>query len=134
MRELTTPKIAAQIPAAQNLAAQDKGFFRRKFPRRAFSRLIGVLLNGNFDMFKAGEIGEGGMSIYGEVALPEGNHIVLSFQIPAGDFISIRAIIRSSKNEKGRFIHGLSFESIQFAHKRQIRVFVSSRSSDDELF
>ena len=114
-------------------AAQDKGFFRRKFPRRAFSRLVGVLLGGKFETYKAGEIGEGGMSIFGDEAFPEGHHIVLSFQIPRGDFVSIRSVVRSSKNKEGRFVHGLSFEAIQFAHKRQIRAFVSSRLSDEEL-
>ncbi len=117
----------------QNLAAQDKGFFRRKYPRRAFMRLTGVLLAGRYEIYKAGEIGEGGMSLYGDKALPEGQDIVLSFQIPGGDFVSIRGMVRSSKNREGRFTHGLSFEAIEFAHKRQIRAFVSSRSSDDEL-
>lgn len=115
-------------------AAQDKTFFRRKFPRRAYSRMVGVLLDGNYEMFKAGEIGEGGLSIFGDAAFPEGHHLVLTFQIPGGDFVSIRSIVRSSKMQEGRFNHGLSFESIQFTHKRQIRAFVSSRSSDDELF
>ncbi len=115
-------------------AAQDKAFFRRKFPRRAYARMVGVLLGGKYEMFKAGEIGEGGMSIFGEVAFTEGNHIVLTFQIPGGDFVSIRSVVRSSRMQEGRFNHGLSFENIQFTHKRQIRAFVSSRSSDDELF
>lgn len=115
-------------------AEQDKAVFRRKFPRRAFSRMVGVLLSGKYEMFKAGEIGEGGLSIFGDVAFPEGHHIVLTFQIPGGDFVSLRSIVRSSKMQDGRFNHGLSFESIQFTHKRQIRAFVSSRSSDDELF
>lgn len=79
---------------------------------------------------KSGEIGEGGMSIYSEMVLTEGEPLVVNFQIPGGTFVSIRAEVKSTvKIEKpaGMILHGLSFTQIEFALKRQVRSFVSSR-------
>jgi hypothetical protein len=112
---------------------EDKGFFRRKFPRRAFHRMVGVLIRGHYSIYETGEIGEGGLSVIGDSALTEGFAVALTFQIPGGDFVSLRGTVRSCRDENGRFLHGLSFENIPFSHKRQIRSFVSERSENDEV-
>ena len=117
--------------AASSTLAKEQVLFRRQFPRRDFSRLVGLLIGGKFLTVMASEIGEGGMSVFGEASWNEGQHVVLSFQIPGGDLISVRSVIRSNRNNEGRLTIGLSFETIEFAHKRQIRVFVSSRASEE---
>lgn len=113
------------------LPFEDKGYFRRKFPRREMKRKIGVMCAGQYFLAESAEIGEGGMAFQSEFLLNEGDLIVVSFQIPGGDFLSVRGEVRTSqKKDSGDFvIHGVSFTNIEFAHKRQIRTFVSDRGA-----
>jgi c-di-GMP-binding flagellar brake protein YcgR len=113
--------------------SDEKNLFRRKYPRRLLKRLVGVIRNGVYSVVETMEIGEGGMALISKEPLAQAQQVVVSFQIPGGDFVSLRGVVRSAKNENGRFIHGLSFENIAFTHKRQIRSFVSARSSDEEV-
>ena len=114
---------------------EDKSYFRRQFPRRAMKRHIGILSQGHYFVCETGEIGEGGVSIVSEIVLTEGREVVLSFQIPGGDFVFLRASVLStqkkvgeSASQKNTVTHGLSFSDIAFALKRQIRAFVSARN------
>jgi c-di-GMP-binding flagellar brake protein YcgR len=109
---------------------EDKGFFRRQYPRRAMKRKVGVLCDGSYFVCDSGEVGEGGMSILSEFVLTEGHEMVVSFQVPGGDFVFLRALVRSTAKKEGdtRVTHGLSFLEIEFAIKRQIRSFVSART------
>jgi len=105
------------------------GYFRRKFPRRILRKKIGVLFGGEYFVCDSGEIGEGGMSIIGEYALTEGRELVLSFQIPNGAFVTLRGLIRSVTSQQGKAVHGIAFDEIPLAFKRQIRAFVSARTN-----
>ncbi|KYG62987.1 hypothetical protein AZI87_17155 [Bdellovibrio bacteriovorus] len=109
---------------------EDKGYFRRQYPRRAMKRKIGVLCDGSYFVCESGEIGEGGMSIVSDYVLTEGHSLVVSFQVPAGEFVFLRAVVRSTQKKQGdeRVTHGLSFNEIEFSIKRQIRSFVSART------
>ncbi|MBS1970609.1 MAG: PilZ domain-containing protein [Bdellovibrionales bacterium] len=108
-------------------AHEDKGFYRRKFPRRALAKKVGVLFDGQYFICNSGEIGEGGMSILSEYALTEGRDLVLSFQIPDGTFVTLRGQIKSVVAKDGLVTHGIAFDQIPLAFKRQIRAFVSAR-------
>ncbi|KHD87844.1 MAG: hypothetical protein OM95_12625 [Bdellovibrio sp. ArHS] len=109
---------------------EDKGYFRRQYPRRAMKRKIGVLCDGSYFVCESGEIGEGGMSIISDYVLTEGHSLVVSFQVPAGNFVFLRAVVRSTQKKQGdeKVTHGLSFNEIEFSIKRQIRSFVSART------
>lgn len=109
---------------------EDKGQFRRQYPRRAMKRKIGLLSAGTYFLCESGEIGEGGMSINSEYVLTEGQEVVVSFQVPNGSFVFLRAIVRSTQKKVGddKVTHGLSFNEIEFSIKRQIRSFVSARN------
>lgn len=89
------------------------------------------MLGGDYAIYKAGEIGEGGMSILSSIQLPIGRNIVLNFQIPQGPFVSVRAIVRSGNKEGEQFNHGVAFENMPFDAKRKIRTFVSARSEHE---
>lgn len=93
-------------------------------------RKVGVLCDGSYFVAESGEVGEGGMSILSEFVLTEGHELVVSFQVPRGDFVFLRAVVRSTQKKEGdtRVTHGLSFANIEFAIKRQIRSFVSART------
>ncbi len=114
------------IPSVEEKA----GGFRRQYPRRAMKRKVGVLSEGTYFIVDSGEIGEGGMSIISEYLLSEGAEVVVSFQIPQGDFVFLRGVVRSTQKKQGdtKVTHGLSFSEIAFGTKRQIRAFVSART------
>ncbi|MEN0058758.1 MAG: PilZ domain-containing protein [Bdellovibrio sp.] len=109
---------------------EDKGYFRRQYPRRAMKRKVGVICDGVYFVCESGEIGEGGMAIITDYVLTEGHEVVVSFQVPKGDFVSLRGVIRSTQKKMGDHLvtHGLSFNDIEFSIKRQIRSFVSART------
>lgn len=115
------------------MSYQDSGYFRRKFPRRAFRRRVGLLVRGEYSMALSGEIGEGGMSLILPEALSEGSQLVINFKIPGGDFVSLRGEVRSAQAREEGYNHGVSFQNIAFTHKRQIRAFVSARSESESL-
>ena len=106
----------------------EKTQFRRKFPRRPLQKKVGVLFDGTYFICTTGEIGEGGMSIVSEYALTEGRELVLNFQVPNGTFITLRGLIKSVIAKYGAVTHGIAFEKVPLAFKRQIRAFVSTRT------
>lgn len=108
----------------------DKGSFRRQYPRRTLKRKVGVLCDGSYFVCESGEIGEGGMSLHSEFVLTEGHEVVVSLQIPGGSFVFLRGVVRSTQKKTGddKVTHGLSFNEIEFSTKRQIRAFVSART------
>lgn len=107
----------------------DKGYFRRKFPRRTLRKKVGVLFDGQYFICDSGEIGEGGMSIVSDYALTEGRELVLSFQIPDGTFVILRGMIKSVVASNGLVTHGIAFGQVPLSFKRQIRAFVSARTT-----
>lgn len=110
---------------------EDNGHFRRKFPRRTLDKKVGTLFDGQYFVCTSGEIGEGGMSIVSEYALTEGRDLVLSFQIPNGTFVTLRGTIKSAIAAKGFVTHGVAFDKISLPFKRQIRAFVSARTTEN---
>ncbi len=112
-----------------NSAVADAPKFRRNFPRRVFTRTVGILYKGTYFIAQSGEIGEGGMSVFTDMIMTENEPLLVNFQIPGGAFVSLRAEVRSldKADQAGVMIHGLAFTEIEFALKRQIRSFVSSR-------
>lgn len=78
------------------------------------------------------EIGEGGISFKTDRALRMGALVVISFQIPDGQFISVRAEIRNQeKAMEGQAVYGCAFDSLSFERKREIRSFVTNRSEHE---
>lgn len=105
-----------------------EGQSRRKYPRRAFLRSIGVLHAGQYSMAKGHEIGEGGLAFLMNESLQVDALLVLNFQIPNGEFVSTICEIKSVRPAAGgQFIHGCLFRSIKFEFKREIRTYVSAR-------
>lgn len=107
---------------------EDKGYFRRKYPRRPLHKKVGVLFGGEYIVCTSGEIGEGGMSLLSDFVLTEGRELVLNFQIPNGTFVSLRGMIKSVITKQGIVTHGIAFDEIPLGFKRQIRAFVSTRT------
>lgn len=111
------------------MSVQEAPTFRRKYPRRAFRRLVSVLHQGEYHLAQAVEIGEGGMAIDVPAVLAPGDQIVVNFQIPDGDFVSLRAEVKAGEGTAC----GVEFRNIRFGQKRQIRTYVSARSDSDSI-
>src|SRR5690606_32380109 len=109
---------------------QDQGR-RRRFPRRLFRRGVGVLSGGRYFLAQGGEISEGGMSFRSDEKLKVGALVVLSFQIPDGQFVSVRAEIRNQDQKGNEIGYGCAFENIAFERKREIRHFVTNRPESE---
>jgi hypothetical protein len=102
---------------------------KRKFPRRRFARVMGVLINGDYSVNMGAEIGEGGLAFLSTHQLPLDAEAVISFQIPSGSFVCVRIQIRNQQPDpSGGYLMGCSFENLKFEHKREIRSYVSARS------
>lgn len=114
--------------------SQDKTFIRkRRVPRRAFHRKIGILARGKYFTTDALEIGEGGMLFLSQVPLTEGQRIVISFSIPGFIHVVARSVVRYSKtlSEKLPMGYGVQFETLDFDAKRKIRSYVAQKSSEE---
>ena len=102
---------------------------RRKFPRRRFRREVGCLYRGLYQVIRAAEIGEGGMSFVTDQKMAEGESAVVSFQMPKGTFFSLMVVVRNQREKDGMFVYGCSFSKITFECKREIRSFVTARTT-----
>lgn len=103
--------------------------FRRKFPRRAFNRGVGILFEGKYEISRTVEIGEGGVSFRWSKSYPIGKDVVLNFQIPFGKFVSVRAEIKNASEDPSSndHIYGCVFKNLKFDRKREVRAYVSAR-------
>lgn len=115
--------------------SSSQSLFRRKFPRRRFKRSVGVLAAGKYFMTAGFEIGEGGLSFRSEITIKVGAVVVLNFQVPDGQFVSVRAEIRNSESKSevpaGQLVYGCAFENLVFERKREIRNFVTNRPESE---
>lgn len=105
---------------------------QRRYPRRSFEVKVGVLCSGQFSICTTKDIGEGGIAIISNQDFSQGQRILMSFQIPSGqgvkgDFISIIGTILSVRQIGSYFLHGISFDQLDFNYKRQIRSYVASK-------
>lgn len=110
--------------------------FKRRYPRRVFNGLVGVLYRGQYTLTQAGSLGEGGLSIFWPQSLPVETLVVVTFKIPGDTLISIRAEVRNStKTKEGPHPYhlGLQFVPLPIGDRRRIRNFISSRP-DSEPF
>ncbi len=101
---------------------------QRKYPRREFRRGVGVLSAGHYILAESIDIGEGGLSFQSEFMLDAIKTVVITFQIPNGEMISVAGTIRNQRQEGDKVHAGLSFNALTFTYKRQIRYYVSSRA------
>ncbi|MCB0356709.1 MAG: PilZ domain-containing protein [Bdellovibrionales bacterium] len=111
--------------------SQDRTYVRkRRVPRRAFNRKIGVLAKGHYYTTEALEIGEGGMLFRSNTPLLEGQRVVVSFSIPGLVHIVARSIVKYVKQGQA-MSYGVQFETIDFDARRKIRSYVAQKSKEE---
>jgi len=103
----------------------------KRFPRKDLRIQVGILCQGKYQVTTSHDIGEGGMSLFSEVALEKGLRIVASFQIPSAagpesKFLSLLGTILSSRKIENLFFQNIQFDGLELQQKKKIRSFVAS--------
>lgn len=109
---------------------------RRKFPRRNFDNKVGVLRAGIYQVYDGLIIGEGGLSIRSATKFEIDSAVLLTFRIPGGSIILIRANVKNQfklKTDKNMNDVGMQFINLQFSDKRLIRTFVAARGESESI-
>ncbi len=108
---------------------------RRRVPRRAFGASVGVLHGGVYRIEKSMEVGEGGMSLSATRQLKENDRLILTFQIPDGSLVCVRASVRYfiANEEVAGTTTGVQFENLDFNLKRELRNYVA-RATQESIF
>jgi c-di-GMP-binding flagellar brake protein YcgR len=107
---------------------------RRKYPRRRYRRVVGVLHKGNFWLTRAEEIGEGGILVNSTRGIPSGDQVILSIIVPnTGDVAVIRSEVRYELNgrEPSEKRVGFQFINFSFKHKKKIRDYIAAKSESE---
>jgi hypothetical protein len=106
---------------------------RRRVPRRTFEAPVGVLVQGDYSMQRAYQVGEGGMMVSGAKLIEAGTQIVISFFLTSGTLIIVRGVVRSVVPEDGKnpLRYGIEYLNLGFQFKREIRNFVSAATRAD---
>ena len=113
---------------------EDRKFVKkRRVPRRAFVRNVGLLVSGKYVLGAGLEVGEGGMMISTDQTLAEGSYALITFKLPNYEPTVVKAVVRYSlgKDEERAGWHkfGLEFINLDFYAKREIRNYVASKSA-----
>lgn len=114
---------------------KDKAQNRRRVPRRAFHKRVGLLVNGIYMVSEASQLGEGGILIECPQQLEIGQKLVVTFKLPDTIQAVVRGIIRYKLDPKGEQkypCYGIEFVNLDFNLKREIRSFVASKSDYEE--
>lgn len=106
----------------------------RRVPRRAFESTVGILVAGRYHIERTSQVGEGGMLLTCREDIAVGAGVVVSFFLNDG-MIIVRAVVRNVTaglaGEPTQY--GVEFVNLEFQHKRAIRNFVASATSEDNV-
>lgn len=98
---------------------------RRKYPRKAYRKVISLMYDGKSCVANAIEIGEGGLSFAIEEKLSPPKKIIVNFFLTEKDFFSVRVTLLNTFKQSSGFTYGVSFDDVSIALKRQIRAYVA---------
>ena len=117
------------------MATERKVIKKRRFPRRKFKQVMGLLFRGAYDISQSVQIGEGGMLIRSPHAHKDGEKVVISFLVPGRGFMIVRAQIQYSLPDKksGSAFWGVKFLNLSFENRRILRDFISAKTEAEAL-
>lgn len=98
---------------------------RRRVPRRALKRKVGVLIKGQYSIAHCWEIGEGGILIEIPQELALNQLLIVTFCLPNETHTVVKGILRYRQPHTQKF--GIEFLNLNFQMKRAIRTFVASK-------
>lgn len=116
----------------------------RRTPRRPFQRPVGVLVGGHYEVLRARQLSEGGMSIFlGEFGsrlrikveeVKVGQKLCMTFLLPSGESLSLPGEVIYHDTESGPGLHlGVKFGTVPLHQRRLIRAYVSSKKAGETV-
>lgn len=101
----------------------------RRTPRRVYSRPIGVLNRGVYQVARGHQLSEGGMLISTTESLKVHERVVVTLVMPGGDNVVARGeIIYMNPGEGGRPHYGVKFTELPLPTRRLIRNYVAAKT------
>ncbi len=104
----------------------------RAFPRRKFSKKVGVMAAGVYTICEGVDISEGGVRIAGIKGLKVKQAICMTFQLPGSTLSTMRGeVIKEVSGEE--ISYGVQFNTESMDHKTKlgIRLYVASRTKEE---
>ena len=83
------------------------------------------MCEGRATIANAIDIGEGGMSFQLEDKIDAPKKIIINFFLSDKDFFSVRVSLLNTFKQMNGYTHGVSFDDVSIALKRQIRAYVA---------
>ena len=98
-------------------------------PRRVFSRAIGLLRDGTFALAQGIQISESGMALVTPLPLAVDSRLVVTFVIPGGNGLVLRAHVVSERDPVGKMrSYAIQFHALDLHERRMIRSYVSAKT------
>lgn len=143
-RAVSADPVQIEKIRSASVAPVTSGAAARRTPRRPFQRPVGVLAGGHYEVLRARQLSEGGMSIFlgdfgsrlrmkvEEVLV--GKSVSMTFILPSGDSLSLRGEVIYHDTESGSGLHiGVKFGVVPMAERRLIRSYVSSKRAGETV-
>lgn len=135
--QLAKIRTASTAPVSGSAAA-------RRTPRRPFPRPVGVLVNGHYEVLRARQLSEGGLSLFlGEFGsrlrikveeVQVGQKICVTFLLPSGESLCLGGEVIYHDAESGPGLHiGVKFGTVPLHQRRLIRAYVSSKKAGETV-
>lgn len=129
--DLGPVECAKRLADKKNMSdTNEKLIRRRRVPRRDFLGRVGILVDGQYQMSRALQIGEGGMLLYSTSPLSVNQQLVVTFRVPGHNPDVVRAVVRYVMAPQAgmRERYGVEFTNLDFKVKRDIRNYVATQS------
>lgn len=110
------------------VATERAGRRNRRTPRRVFSRPIGVLHQGEYEVVQASQLSEGGIGFISSKQLAHDALVVISLVMPGGGVVVGRGQIVQSRSQGDAFNYGVKFIAMSLPLRRMIRNYVTAKT------
>lgn len=111
------------------------GIEARRVPRRVFSRPIGLMRHGDYQVVQALQLSEGGMLIQttteqAKLGYKVGDTIVATLIIPGGRAVVTRGEIIYTRpgSNTGELQFGIRFQPLAIQQRRFVRIYVTAKT------
>lgn len=99
--------------------------YKRKYPRKAYNKVLSFISSGKACTAKGVEIGEGGLSFSTSEKISVNEKLIVNFFLSDKDFFSVRVTMLNILNSSKISTYGVIFDDVSLALKRQVRAYVA---------
>ena len=89
------------------------------------------MIDGNYQVAKGEEVGEGGLSLIADKTLPQGKLVLVTFALE-DELHVIRGEVRYQQQKNpAEFLLGIAFQNISFKYKKLIRRYIGAKTEQE---